>query len=118
MSLVQQLPPPWSHHEENTARLYEAMHHWLNTDWAQKTTDPEDPEVRRDRAEAKRSGIRPPKHPLIPPIGLRPADVAESHWSQYKTAVEKHTAPAVERSRESLAPDEWARRLGIEIEHV
>ncbi|MCA1185704.1 hypothetical protein LCD36_04460 [Saccharopolyspora sp. 6T] len=73
----------WGPHEENTARLLEAQHYWLDLHWTDRITDPDDPKVKRDRAEAKRQGIRPPEHPLIPPVAHRPAELAEQRWNEF-----------------------------------
>lgn len=65
----------WGPHEENTARLYELMRWQGGLEWADRTVDPED--ARRAAARAKRSGIKPPEQPLIPPVALRPPGEAE-----------------------------------------
>lgn len=102
----------WGWHEENTARLYEALSYWLDLAWVDRTTDPDDPKVKRERALAKRQGITPPPHPLIPPMALRPPEIADERLRHYLDEVEKYQPP--ERGGKQLVSSaEFDRVLGL-----
>lgn len=73
----------WGPHEENTAQLLDIRAYELELAWADRTIDPNDQDVRRDRLEAKRRGIKPPEHPIVPPVAHRPGDLAQERLQQY-----------------------------------
>lgn len=103
MSLIRKLPEDsalmreesgpwagWDAHKENTARLLEVMSHFLDLEWVDRITDPDDPEVKRERAMAKRAGIRPPEKPIIPPVAMRPPELAEERAREYTERLVAH----------------------------
>jgi hypothetical protein len=107
----------WGPHEENTALLLEAQAYSLELAWVDRTTDPDDPAVKRERAQAKRAGIKPPPHPLIPPVAHRPDSLAERRLREYIDAVEKYRAgppPEVKH----LTSSQFDRELGLTDEYV
>jgi hypothetical protein len=110
-ALARELGVDWSPHEENTARLYEVLHHWLGLEWIDRTTDPDDPEVRRRRAEDKRRSVKPPPYPLVPPVALRPDQIAEKRHAAYLDEVQRWSAPQVERR--NVGSDEFDRIMGL-----
>ncbi|ART20063.1 hypothetical protein CBE89_00010 [Corynebacterium striatum] len=69
--LVQKLDE-WTDLEENVARILDRLDYWLGTEYTQWTTDPEDPEIKRARAERKRAGYKAPPHPIVFPVAKRP----------------------------------------------
>ncbi|MFJ1461840.1 hypothetical protein [Nocardia sp. N2S4-5] len=80
---------------ENLAMLVDRID-FLNTfDYVSGTTDPDDPEVKKERMERKRRGLRPPPLPLLPPVALRDPEV---------------TAALVERYRADHKPYELTKR--------
>lgn len=83
----------WGWHEENTARLLEAQAYKLELDWVDRITDPDDPEVKRDRAQAKRAGIRPPERPIVPPVALRPPAMQAVAVADFAEKIDKHRTP-------------------------
>lgn len=105
----------WGWHEENTARLYEALNYWLELAWIDRTTDPDDPEVKRDRIEAKRAGIKPPPHPLIPPVALRPSEVADERFQAYLEEVGHYQTKRQEQQggKRQVSSDEFDRIMGL-----
>lgn len=111
-SLARLLGSNWSAHEENTAQLYEVLHYWLGLEWIDRTTDPNDPEVRRRRAQDARSGIKPPPYPLVPPVALRPEDIAEKRHRAYLAEVEKWKTPQVDRHLVGIA--EFNQYFGLD----
>lgn len=100
----------WGPHEENTALLYEAERYKLDLAWADRTIDPNDPEVIRARREAERSGIKPPRHPVIPPVANRPAELAEQRLQEYVEQIAAQQTPKREKTMVSL--DEFDAVLG------
>jgi hypothetical protein len=107
----------WGPHEENTALLLEAQAYALELKWADRTTDPDDPAVKRERAQAKRAGIKPPSHPLIPPVAHRPDSLAERRLREYLEQIERYRAgppPEVKY----LSSADFDRELGLTAEHV
>lgn len=77
----------WDAHKENTARLLEIEAYKLELAWIDRTTDPDDKDVRRERLEAERAGIKPPPHPAVPPIAMRPAELREQRLQEYLETV-------------------------------
>lgn len=71
-------PQEWSHSDENLAMLIDRLDYWLTSEYSSWVTDPNDPEVKRARAERKRSGVKPPPVPLIPPVAHRPPQQASA----------------------------------------
>jgi len=107
----------WGPHEENTALLLEAQTYALDLIWADRTTDPDDPDVKRERAQAKKAGVKPPPHPLIPPVAHRPDSLAAQRLREYIEKVEKYRAgppPEVKY----LSSNDFDRELGLTAEHV
>lgn len=68
----------WTYTDENLAMLIDRLDYWLEAEYAGWVTDPDDPEVKRARAERKRAGKKPPPVPLIPPVAKRPPEQAEA----------------------------------------
>jgi hypothetical protein len=107
----------WGPHEENTALLYEHQAYALELLWSDRTADPDDPAVKRERAQAKRAGIKPPPHPLIPPVAHRPDSLAEQRLREYLDQVQQYRAgppPEVKY----LTSNDFDRELGLTAEHV
>lgn len=96
----------WGPHEENTARLLDVQTYALDWRWSEHTSDPNDPEVRRERAEALMKGIRPPRKPFVPPVAERPEEMAEQRLTAYLERVAEHFA---DKTRESVSLDEFDR---------
>ncbi|NCL75690.1 hypothetical protein [Rhodococcus sp. YH1] len=77
--------------------------YWLTSEYRSWITDPNDPQVKQEREMQRRSGRRPPPMPLIPPVALRPADIAELRRRQYADAVAAHAPESGERKISSAA---------------
>lgn len=105
----------WGAHEENTARLLDLTEHQVQQQWSDRIFDPEDQEAKRERLEAKRNGIKPPKSPLILPVALRPEKVAEQRFQQY---VEAASALIPKRVKAPVSSSDFDSALGLEVEHV
>lgn len=93
----------WGAHEENTALLLEAERYKLDLLWADRTVDPNDREVIRARREAEVAGIKPPRHPMIPPIANRPPEIAEQRLQEYVEQIAAQQTPEHEKTLVSLA---------------
>jgi hypothetical protein len=73
--------------------------------------------VKRDRARAKKAGIKPPPHPLIPPVAHRPDSLAERRLREYLESVSEYRA-GPEPEVKYLTSNEFDRALGLTAEHV
>lgn len=102
----------WGAHEENTARLLEVQAYQLDWQWARETVDHDDPDVKRERAEAKRNGIKPPARPLIPPTARRPAGLAEQRLNEYLEEIAKHVTP--QSATRSVTRAEFEQAMGLD----
>lgn len=71
--------------------LVDRENYWLNSEYTSWITDPNDREVREERLRRKRLGIKPPPAPLLPPVAMRPPDLAELRRSQYDTALAEYS---------------------------
>lgn len=105
----------WGPHEENTALLLDIRSYELELAWADRTVNPDDQDVRRERLEAKRNGIKPPKHPLVPPVARRPNDLAEERLQAYLEKItEQEVAP---EPRSALVPmSQFNEAMGLKAE--
>lgn len=82
----------------------------LELDWIDRTTDPNDPEVKRARAKAQREGRKPPRQPIIPPIAHRPERLQQQAIDAYMAQLANHGAgPSAEA--EFLSSDEFDRQM-------
>lgn len=91
----------WSATDENIARLVDREDYWLNSEYSSWITDPDDPEVRDERARRKMLGIKPPKTPLLWPVAVRPIALQEKLAAQAVEAAEK--ASQVPRRKITIA---------------
>jgi hypothetical protein len=110
VNLVLQLDKTWGLHEENTALLLETLTAQVEWAWADRTIDPEDPEVKLERAKAKTNGVKPPKHPILRPVAKRPPDHDEQRWRDYITTLSEFV-PQPKDPFEQL--EIWKRQNGV-----
>lgn len=124
MSLIRKLPRDsalareeagpwgdWDAHKENTARLLEIEAYKLELAWIDRTTDPDDKDVKRERLEAERAGIKPPPHPMIPPIAMRPPEISEQRVQEYLDGMAEFRPPS--REARQVGTDEFDELLGL-----
>lgn len=71
---------------ENLAMLVDRLNFGLNLDYVEAVTDPEDPQVKRDRLERKKRGIKPPPLPLLAPIAQRDPVITAELVARYRDA--------------------------------
>lgn len=88
------------------------LHYWLGLEWIDRTTDPDDPEVRRRRAEDSRNKVKPPPYPLVPPVALRPEELAGKRNRSYLAEVEKWNRSA-KPDRRQVSTTEFDRIMGL-----
>jgi len=73
----------WGPHEENTARLLDALYYQQEQAWIDRITDPDDQAIARERALRKAGRSRPPEDPPIRPVALRPEGVTQALLDEY-----------------------------------
>ena len=91
--LIDGLRPEWTNGDENLARLVDRLDYELQANYAAATTDPNDPEVKRERAERRRAGQKPPPLPIIRPVAVRPQALHSLLLAQASAQIEEHLAP-------------------------
>ena len=91
----------WSHTDENLANLVDHLAYWLGSEYAGWVTDPDDPEVKKARAERKKSGVKPPPVPLITPVAQRPPQHAKTARERVERLREHYENPPVVEPGES-----------------
>lgn len=104
---MQGIEDEWGPHEENTARLLDTRSYALDLQWADRTIDPNDPEVVRARRAMRHR--KPPPHPIIPPVALRPERVMRQRIEEYAAALEE-LEPAKPKV---VSLDEWEKAAGL-----
>ncbi|MGF7124029.1 hypothetical protein [Rhodococcus sp. BE178] len=110
MVLIEELPDEWSFEAENMAMFLDRFDFFLRSEYASWITDPDDPEVKAERALRKKRGIKPPQQPLIPPVAWRPGPIADLRRELYEAAVELHT-PSVPDPGRKLGSRDFAALL-------
>ncbi|OZE77227.1 hypothetical protein CH305_18500 [Rhodococcus sp. 15-649-2-2] len=73
---------------ENIAMLVDRDDFWLHSEYRQWITDPNDPEVKKQREQA----AKPPPDPLIPPVGQRLERNSSALWEDYARKVKKYSS--------------------------
>jgi hypothetical protein len=91
VNLVLQLDTEWGPHEENTALLLETLTAQLDWGWADRTIDPDDPEVQAERR--KHGKTKPPPHPILRPVAWRPNKEAAERLDTYVDELTKYAKP-------------------------
>lgn len=96
--LADGLEDTWSDQDENLAMLVDRLDYWLNSEYRSWVTDPDDPEVKRERARRKREGIKPPADPVIFPVAHRPPQVHAELMRKLLEANKKKEPTAAKKS--------------------
>ncbi|MBM4495406.1 hypothetical protein GS426_02680 [Rhodococcus hoagii] len=84
--LIEHLPDEWSYEAENLAMFLDRFDYFLRSEYASWITDPDDPEVKAERALRKRQGIK------TAPAATHPA-------RRVAAAVDRGLPPSSVRSR-------------------
>lgn len=85
---------------ENLAMLVDRDDFYLNSEYSQWVTDPNDPQVKAERARRLKYGIKPPPVPVLRPVAMRRAELTAVLSKKYASS-----GVLVEQSMpETLAP--------------
>jgi type IV secretory pathway VirB10-like protein len=87
---------------ENLARILDRLEFLNNFGYVSGITDPEDPAVKRERAERERHGIKPPPMPIIAPVALRPPEITEEMVERYREAQKPYQIPEKSQPKSKL----------------
>ncbi|MFE2994277.1 hypothetical protein ACFXG4_05005 [Nocardia sp. NPDC059246] len=71
----------------------------LNFDYVSGTTDPDDPEVKRERAQRAKHGIKPPPLPILAPIAQRDPVITAELVERYQQAQQPYRIPEPPKSK-------------------
>lgn len=83
--------------------LVDRLDYWLTSEYTSWITDPDDPEVKRRRAEQKRAGVKPPPQPMITPVAHRPKRVADELVKELVTRTKQQKQGTSKRKFGTLA---------------
>jgi len=101
----------YNHMAANIAMLVDLVSYQVHTDYAKSIYDPEDP------ANKNAPKVKPPEHPIIPPVAFRPPSVAEKHVEQYAEALinagEKSQDSAQESGKQWVSSAEFDAVLDL-----
>lgn len=78
---------------ENLAMLVDRTDFDVNFDYIGAVTDPEDPEVARERALRKKHGIKPPPLPILAPVAQRDPKFTAELIGRYRAAQQPYQIP-------------------------
>ncbi|MFC9786430.1 hypothetical protein [Rhodococcus sp. NPDC127528] len=83
---------------ENLAMLVDRHDYWLNSEYSTWTTDPDDPEVKAERARRKRAGLKPPPRPLLIPVACRTPEAVTRLLEQHIADIARSVNPTEKRT--------------------
>lgn len=95
---------------ENVAMLVDRDDYWLGSEYTSWVTDPDDPQVKAQRAQRRRDRVPSPPRPLLPPVACRTPGEQARRVAAYLEDVTRYTTPAVP---EKLTVAEYNRLAGI-----
>ncbi|SUA47206.1 Uncharacterised protein [Nocardia africana] len=78
---------------ENIARLVDRLDYAATWEYIGDTTDPDDPEIKREREARKAAGIKPPPRPIFAPVALRDPDVTAELAERAHAEHKKYEVP-------------------------
>ncbi|MFI6368711.1 hypothetical protein ACIBG0_39020 [Nocardia sp. NPDC050630] len=84
---------------ENLAMLVDREDFELNFDYVSGVTDPDDPEVVRERAMRKKHGIKPPQLPILAPVAQRAPEITAELVERYRAAQKPYQVPEPEKPK-------------------
>jgi len=88
---------------ENLAMLVDRTDFDVTFEYVQAITDPDDPEVKAERARMAKKGIKPPPTPIYPPVAHRAPEVTEEMVRAYREAQQPYQAPESTKPKSKLA---------------
>lgn len=106
----------WTVQDENIAMLVDRIDFLVNLEYADKTTDPNDPEVKRRLQQNKRNNVKPAPFPIYPPVAARPQEVFDLAQARYEALLEQYGSPGrgepgVKQSRDGGALSGWLAQM-------
>lgn len=78
---------------ENLAMLVDRCDFGLNFEYVSGTTDPDDPEIVRERALRNKHGIKPPPIPILAPVAHRAPEITAELVERYRAAQQPYALP-------------------------
>lgn len=98
---------------ENLAMLIDRIDYTLNSEYYDRITNPDDAELKAERARRDALGIKPPPLPLIPPVALRPEQYHRARLAVYAALVDQYKTPD---DTGQLTVEQYMRLRGISVE--
>lgn len=83
----------WTIRDQNIAMLVDRIDFLVNLEYADKTTDPNDPEVKRRLERNRRNKVKPAPFPIYRPVAARPQEVFDLEQARYEALIERYTQP-------------------------
>lgn len=93
--------------------LIDRIDYTINSEYADRITDPNDPKLKAERDRRDALGIKPPPLPLIPPVALRPEVYHQARLAIYEALVGQYQTPD---DTGQLTVEQYMRLRGIPIE--
>ncbi|MBF6515517.1 hypothetical protein IU421_14690 [Nocardia cyriacigeorgica] len=87
---------------ENLAMLVDRADFLNNFGYVSGTTDPDDPDVKRERAERLKHGIKPPPMPILAPVAQRPPEITAELIERYRKAQQPYQIPDKAKPKSKL----------------
>ncbi|NEW40778.1 hypothetical protein GV794_01905 [Nocardia cyriacigeorgica] len=78
---------------ENLAMLVDRTDFLNNFGYVSGITDPEDPDIKRERAERLKHGIKPPPMPILAPVAQRAPEISAELIERYREAQKPYQLP-------------------------
>lgn len=87
---------------ENLAMLVDRADFDINFDYVGAITDPDDPDVARERALRKKHGIKPPPLPILAPVARRDPTITAALIERYRAAQQPYQIPSNDKPRNKI----------------
>jgi hypothetical protein len=78
---------------ENLAMLVDRQDFETRFDYVSGTADPDDPEIKAERAQRLKHGIKAPPMPIYAPVGLRDPKITAELVERYREAQKPYQVP-------------------------
>ncbi|WP_159840216.1 hypothetical protein [Nocardia sp. CY41] len=87
---------------ENLAMLVDRVDFEVGFEYVSGVTDPDDPEIARERALRKKHGIKPPSMPIYAPVAQRAPEITAELVERYRAAQKPYQIPEPKQSKLDL----------------
>ncbi|BAD56382.1 hypothetical protein [Nocardia farcinica] len=78
---------------ENLAMLVDRCDFDTTFGYVSAVTDPDDPQVKAERARRLKYGIKPPPTPILPPVAQRPPEITDLLIARFREAQKPYQIP-------------------------